>query len=329
MSHLPSEIQSKQVLGIQSAQEFNEMALRIFSHQRENNRVYNTFLNSLGRQEPCTVDQIPCLPISAFKHHKVITGEGEPEIAFASSGTTGQARSQHHLLDLSWYERSFLSHFELRYGPVEELCILGLLPSYLEQGDSSLVYMVDRLIARSSRARSGTYLYDHEGLRSTLKNLRREGVRTLLIGVSYALLDFVEEHRLDFPDLIVMETGGMKGRRKEIVREDLHAQLKKGFGVSEIHSEYGMTELLSQAYATHDGRYYCPPWMQVRVRDITDPFSKVGVGKTGGLDIIDLANVHSCSFISTDDLARAHDDGSFEVLGRFDQSDVRGCSLLV
>ncbi len=329
MTPLPSSFNIEQVMGIEGSQDFNELAMQIFFHQREKNTVYNTFLTSLGRPEPTSIEEIPCLPIGAFKHHKILTGEGIPEITFASSGTTGQQRSRHHVLDKKWYEESFMRHFEQRYGPIADCCILGLLPSYIEQGESSLVYMVDKLIARSHKPESGTYLYDHDLLRSKIEALQSQGVRTILIGVSYALLDFIEEQKIDYPELIVMETGGMKGRRKELVREELHALLKQGFGVSDIHSEYGMTELLSQAYAERDGIYRCPPWMQVRVRDIMDPFSYLGESKTGGLDIIDLANVNSCSFISTDDLARKYGDGSFEVLGRFDQSDIRGGSLLV
>jgi hypothetical protein len=329
MTPLPSSFNIEQVMGIAGSQDFNDVAMQIFFHQREKNKVYNTFLKSLGRPEPSTIEEIPCLPIGAFKHHKVLTGKGIPEITFSSSGTTGQQRSKHYVLDKSWYEESFMRHFEQRYGPIAESCIVGLLPSYIEQGDSSLVYMVDKLIARSQRPESGTYLYDHDLLRSKLAMLQSHGVRTILIGVSYALLDFVEEQKINYPELIVMETGGMKGRRKELVREELHALLREGFGISHIHSEYGMTEMLSQAYAERDGLYRCPPWMQIRIRDIMDPFSYLGEARTGGLDIIDLANVNSCSFISTDDLARKHANGSFEVLGRFDQSDIRGCSLLV
>ena len=329
MTPLPSSFNIEQVISSKGAKDFNELAMQIFFHQREKNKVYNTFLKLLGRPDPTTLDEIPCLPIGAFKHHKVVAGDDAPEITFASSGTTGQQRSRHHVLDKQWYEESFIRHFEQRYGPITDCCILGLLPSYIEQGESSLVYMVDKLISRSQRPESGTYLYNHDVLRSKLALLQTKDVPTILIGVSYALLDFVEEQKIDFPNLVVMETGGMKGRRKELVREELHAQLKQGFGVADIHSEYGMTELLSQAYAERDGMYRCPPWMQIRIRDVMDPFSYLGTDKTGGLDIIDLANVHSCSFISTDDLARKHPDGSFEVLGRFDQSDIRGCSLLV
>lgn len=329
MTSLPSEIELGQVLSIKGSQEFNDLALRIFSYQRDNNPVYNTFLQALGRPEPKSVDEIPCLPISAFKTQRVLTGDGVPELTFSSSGTTGQQRSRHEVLDPVWYEQSFERHFEECYGPVEDLCILGLLPSYIEQGGSSLVYMVDKLIKGTGYEASGTYLHDHASLRDKLISLQRKGVRTILIGVSYALLDFVEEEAIEFPELIVMETGGMKGRRREIIREELHAELKAGFGVTRVHSEYGMTELLSQAYSADKGQFYCPNWMQVRVRDIMDPFSILKKGKTGGIDIIDLANVHSCSFISTDDLGRLQDDGSFEVLGRFDNSDIRGCSLMV
>ncbi len=329
MSPLPSAFELEQIMAIREAQEFNDRALQLFYYQRDNNSIYRTFLNQLGRPDPCSVYEIPCLPIGAFKHHKVISGTTEPVISFASSGTSGQERSWHHLLSLDYYEQSFLRHFEMRYGSIDDLCILGLLPSYIEQGESSLVHMVDSLITRSRQEASGTYLNEHEKLRNTLLELQDQQVRTILFGVSYALLNFVEEFPLDFPELIVIETGGMKGRRKEIIREELHELLQKGFGIEKVHSEYGMTELLSQAYSAGEGVFRCPPWMQVRVRDITDPLAKMEIGKTGGLDIIDLANVHSCCFISTDDLGRVFEDGSFEVLGRFDQSDIRGCSLMV
>lgn len=329
MASIALDTIASRITGLSTEQEFNALALEIFSYQSEHNAVYRRFLTELGRPAPQRWQDIPCLPISAFKHHRVQTGSGEAQIQFVSSGTTGQQRSRHHVRDAALYEASYLQHFEQRYGPVQDCCILGLLPSYLEQGESSLVYMVEGLIEHSGHPLGGTYLYDHARLAAVLEELQAQNTRSILIGVSYALLDFVAERSLDLPQLIVMETGGMKGRKKEMLRAELHRHLKRGFGVEAIHSEYGMTELLSQAYSSGGGLFYGPPWMRTQVRDITDPFQPKKNGKTGGLNVYDLANVHSCSFIATDDLARQYADGSYEVLGRYDQSDVRGCSLMV
>jgi hypothetical protein len=317
------------IFQIRDEQEFNALALEIFHHQSTACRAYAEFLSYLDRPQPDHYGEIPCLPISAFKTHEVYIGSEAPDITFSSSGTTGNATSKHAVKDLKIYEQSFFTHFRMRYGDLKDWCVLALLPSYLEREGSSLVYMVDQLIKASSHPDSGFFLKEHGLLAENLTRLKEQGQKTMLVGVSFALLDLTEQFTLDFPELVVMETGGMKGRKKELVRQDLHELLRKGFNVPQIHSEYGMTELLSQAYAAENGRFLSPPWMRVMVREVNDPFTVLPYGHGGGLNLIDLANVHSCSFIASDDLGKLHDDGSFEVLGRFDHSDMRGCSLLV
>ncbi len=251
------------------------------------------------------------------------------ETTFTSSGTTGMINSKHLVTDISWYEESFRRAFEIFYGDIKDYCILALLPSYLEREGSSLIYMAEDLVKRSANPDSGFFLYNHDELFQQIKKQQQIKRPTLLIGVTFALLDFVEQYPINFPELIVMETGGMKGRRKEMIREELHETLCKGFGVDAIHSEYGMTELLSQAYSKGNGIFNCPPWMKVITRDTNDPVSTLDTDKTGGINVIDLANINSCSFIATQDLGRVYKDGSFEVLGRFDNSDIRGCNLLI
>jgi len=269
------------------------------------------------------------LPISFFKTHKIYTDSGAFDCVFSSSGTTGIQTSRHYVKDLDLYEQSFLKGFEYFYGDIREYCVLGLLPSYLERQDSSLVYMVDKLIALTCHPQSGFYLDQQEELLKNLMNLEKKGQKTLLIGVSFALLYLAENYKLQLNNTIVMETGGMKGRRKELTREELHAFLCYRFGVEKVHSEYGMTELLSQAYSKGDGRFFCPPWMEVQIRDPYDPFTRLQNGRPGGINIIDLANYYSCSFIETQDIGIAYDDGSFEVLGRMDYADIRGCNLML
>jgi len=310
---------------------FNSLAIDVFRFQVQHNPVYGSFVKGL-RKDPESVTnfrEIPFMPVEFFKNHRVVSGERPPEIVFSSSGTTGMIQSRHEVLDVSVYEESFRMAFERFYGPTEDLVILALLPSYLERDGSSLIYMVEDLIQRTGNADSGYFLYNHEELFHTLNRLREAGKKVILIGVTYALLDFVERFSINFPELIVMETGGMKGKRKEMIREELHQQLCVGFGVSAIHSEYGMTELLSQAYSSGKGIFRCPPWMRISIRDINDPLSLLPTGVTGGINVIDLANVYSCSFLATQDLGKTHDDGSFEIIGRFDNSDIRGCNLLV
>lgn len=308
-----------------------ETALQMFRFQYEHNEVYHRFCSLLGRSPANVVSltDIPFLPIEFFKTEKIYCADTPPEITFTSSGTTGSQTSRHFVKELSIYTESYRKGFELFYGDIEKYAVLALLPSYLERTGSSLITMVDDLIKRSKNPFSGFYLNEYDLLAERLTSLDRSGQQVLLIGVSFALLDLVEKHSFSLKNTLVMETGGMKGRRKELVREELHATLCKGFGVEAIHSEYGMTELLSQAYSAGKGIYRCVPWMKVLVRDTNDALSYLPIGKTGGLNIIDLANKYSCSFIATQDLGRLHNDDTFEVLGRFDNSDIRGCNLMV
>ena len=308
-------------------------ALDIFHFQYRYNGLYRRFVDSLYTDVSSIklVEQIPFLPISFFKSHDVRTSLFKTDLVFESSGTTGSVNSKHSVKDPDIYRQSFLNGFELFYGPVSDYCVLGLLPSYLERKNSSLVYMVDELIRQSGHLQSGFYLNDFEKLDQVLSQLEKVGQQTILIGVSFALIDFSERFQRKLKHTIIMETGGMKGRRKELTREELHDQIKHAFGLDAVHSEYGMTELLSQAYSKGNGIFRCPPWMKVLVRDEDDPLQVHGNGmvqQTGIINIIDLANIYSASFIATDDLGRLYPDGSFEVLGRVDNSDVRGCSLL-
>lgn len=314
-------------------QPFAQKALQVFYRQAEANPVYKRYLSALNC-EPTKVqslEQIPFLPISLYKQFRVVSGRFEPQAVFESSGTTATVSSRHFIKDLTLYEYSFGTAFRQFYGDVSRWCILGLLPSYLERGSSSLVYMVQKLIEQSGHPKSGFYLYDFDALAQTLQQLETAGQRVLLIGVTYALLDFAAAHPMPLQHTVVMETGGMKGRKKELLRTEVHALLQDAFGLKAIHSEYGMTELLSQAYAQAEGRFKTPSWMKALLREEDDPFAlhfSVDVPKAGALNIIDLANIHSCSFIATEDVARLHPDGSFEVLGRLDNSDIRGCSLM-
>lgn len=320
------------VFGIQTEAEFNRAALAVFRHQTAENACYANYLKALQIKvdDVNRVENIPFLPIGFFKTHQIISGRAEPQITFSSSGTTGSVPSKHPVVDVTVYEESFIRGFEIFYGKPDNWCILALLPAYLERQGSSLVFMANELIKRSSHQKSGFYLSNLPELRDILFQLAKEKTPTILLGVSFALLDLAEMTRgLQHEHLVVMETGGMKGRKKEMIREDLHAILSLGFGVENIHSEYGMTELLSQAYAPSKGLFRTPPWMKVLVRDTTDPLSLLPPGKSGGLNIIDLANYHSCSFIATEDLGRKHNDGTFEVLGRFDTAEIRGCNLMV
>ena len=320
----------KQVFSIAGKQQFDRIAMRIFRRQAENCAVFRDFIKGLriNPAEVSAVEQIPFLPIEFFKSHQIVTTNEPAEIIFTSSGTTGITTSSHYVTDASWYIKSFRNAFELFYGDIKSYTILALLPSYLEREGSSLVYMADDLIRQSGNPNSGFFLYDHQKLYHLLKKQQQSRMPTLLIGVTFALLDFIEQCPISFRELIVMETGGMKGRRKEMIREELHRQLCSGFGVSTIHSEYGMTELLSQAYSKGDGIFNCPPWMRITTRDPNDPLTLLR-NKTGGINVIDLANINSCSFIATQDLGKVYQDGTFEVLGRFDNSDIRGCNLLI
>lgn len=321
----------KRIFSIQTKTEFEKLALEIFQCQFKLNPVYQKFSILLGKnpENIKQINDIPFLPVELFKNHEIKTGQFEPEIVFSSSGTSGFQTSRHFVKKLSLYECSFAQGFEYFFGKPENYVILALLPSYLEREGSSLVYMAEKLISLSRKEESGFYLNDYRKLSKQLELLKAKKKQVILLGVSYALLDLAEQFPVSFPGLIIMETGGMKGKRKEIVRDDLHDFLKKKFDTEHIFSEYGMTELLSQAYSKGNGLFETPPWMRVFVRDTNDPLTKLQSGKTGGINIIDLANLYSCSFLATQDLGKIHADGTFEILGRFDNSDIRGCNLLL
>ncbi len=319
------------IFQIKDNADFEQLALEIFRFQYANVEVYRTYVDLL-RIHPESVDTIgaiPFLPIQFFKTQQIITKGYKPEVEFTSSGTTGSETSRHLVADVNLYKQSFTQGFKSFYGDISNYTILALLPAYLERTGSSLVFMVDDLIRQSGSSESGFYLYQFDELASKLQRLDSEGLKCLLIGVSFALLDLSEQHKLQLRNTIVMETGGMKGRRKEMIREELHTQLKLAYGVGSIHSEYGMTELLSQAYSKGDGLFQCPPWMRVLIRETNDPFSLAPVETTGGINIIDLANIYSCAFIQTQDMGKLHPNGYFEVLGRMDSAPIRGCNLLV
>ena len=314
---------------------FEDNALSTFRFQYQNCEVYKQFCDALKitPQQINSIDRIPFLPVEFYKTHKIISKNISPEnhpIIFSSSGTTSQTLSKHYISDISVYEQSFRKGFEFFYGNLEDYCLLALLPSYLERQDSSLVFMVNNLIQKTKNPDSGFYLHNLTELSEKLKYLSGKNQKFILLGVSYALLDLAEMMNTTFLSEggIVMETGGMKGKHKEMLREELHTVLKKAFGKNEIHSEYGMTELLSQSYSKGNGLFKCPPWMQILIRDIHDPFHIIENGKTGGINVIDLANINSCSFIATQDLGKLYNDGSFEITGRFDAADIRGCNLM-
>ena len=317
------------IFGLQTDQ-FNEMALQTFVYQYTHNSIYAQYANAVGKppEKVVTVNDIPFLPIRFFKSHRVVSGVFEPEAVFESSGTTQTINSRHAVKSLSIYRNSFTKAFEQFYGDAADWCIIGLLPSYLERSNSSLVVMVDELIKQSKHAESGFYLYEHEKLFNILKTLEAKKQKTLLIGVTFALLDFAEAYQMDLQHTTVMETGGMKGRREEWTRQQVHDFLTARLGVKTIHSEYGMTELLSQAYSYGNGIFYCPSWMKIVLRADDDPL-QLSATDNGIINVIDLANIFSCSFIATDDAGKMQPDGGFEVIGRTDNSDLRGCSLMV
>ncbi|MFV0238092.1 MAG: acyl transferase [Flavobacteriales bacterium] len=320
----------EKIFNIQHQTQFKEVALEVFRYQSEKNEIYKKYLTLL-KINPFSIsllEEIPFLPIQFFKTQKIISNLQKEEIIFTSSGTTGRQQSKHYVGDLSFYQESYMRGFEQFYGSVENYVVLALLPSYLERKGSSLIFMVEDFIQKSKHVESGFYLNNINELYQILLKLRKTDKKVLLIGVSFALLDFVEQFSMKYPQLIVMETGGMKGRRKEMIRKELHDLLKQGFGVEKIHSEYGMTELLSQAYSKGSCIFQCPSWMQLRIRNAEDPFSYLTNNKVGGINVIDLANYNSISFIATDDLGKRHSENQYEILGRFDYSDVRGCNLL-
>jgi phenylacetate-coenzyme A ligase PaaK-like adenylate-forming protein len=320
-----------------SATNFNELALELFRYQYRHNNIYRQFCDSIKitTVEIDSIKKIPFLPISFFKTHEVKAGEFEVAAIFESSGTTTSTASKHFVKDLNLYRKSFTACFEKFYGLPQNKCILGLLPAYLERKNSSLVMMAGELIKASNNPLSGFYLYDHEKLHRTILHNELLKLPTLLMGVTYALLDFAETYPMQLQHTIVMETGGMKGRREELTRAEVHQRLQQQLGISLVHSEYGMTELLSQAYSKGDGIFHCPERMKIVLRDEDDPFHIITAAdvlnkpQTGLINVIDLANIYSCSFIATDDVGRLHANESFEVLGRSDSSDMRGCSLML
>src|SRR5690606_36215454 len=322
---------AEDIISIQTTKEFHKTAMKVFRFQFQHNEVYQKYCLLL-RKSPENVKhitEIPFLPIEFFKSKEVLSTIDPIQTTFTSSGTTGIITSKHHVADLSFYEASFRSAFSKFYGNIEDYAVLALLPSYLEREGSSLIYMAKDFIEGSNHPDSGFYLHNYEELAKKLIELDNSGQNVLLIGVTYALLDLIELQKFDLKNTIIMETGGMKGKRKELIREELHTILADGFGVEKIHSEYGMTELLSQAYSLGDGIFECPPWMDVLIRDTEDPLTIIEDGKTGGINVIDLANTNSCAFIATQDLGKKQPNFSFEVLGRFDNSDIRGCNLMV
>ncbi len=314
---------------------FESHALEVFRYQYQHNEVYRRFVDVLKIDASAinAVPAIPFLPISFFKSHKIQTGSFTPEVVFESSGSTQTVQSRHYVKSISWYREIFFKAFELFYGSTDQYCIIGLLPSYLERKNSSLTLMVDELIRASGHPESGFYLDEHEKLYSVLTELEKKEQKTILIGVTFGLLDFAEKYKLSLQHTIIMETGGMKGRREELTRQQVHDYLQDRLGVKEVHSEYGMTELLSQAYSKGKGIFYCPPWMKILLREEDDPLKICdglnGPLRSGVMNIIDLANIDSCAFIATDDVGKIHAGSGFEVLGRMDNSDIRGCSLMV
>ncbi len=331
-------ISDQDIFTISSQKQFEKIALKIFRFQYENNLVYQEFCDFLNTdvQKVKSLEQIPFLPIQFFKSHNVVSSTDAIQDVFTSSGTSGMITSKHLVTDTSLYEQSYRTAFSQFYGNIEDYVVLALLPSYLERSGSSLIYMVKDLIERSNNEHCGFYLNNYDELIAKLVALDNAGENVILIGVTYALLDLVEKQKFQLKNTLIMETGGMKGKRKEMIREELHEILCNGFGVQNIHSEYGMTELLSQAYSLGNGIFECPSWMQILIRDTEDALKYVENGKTGGINVIDLANINSCSFIATQDLGKKYSHqpagrqaGSFEVLGRFDNSDIRGCNLMV
>jgi len=320
---------AEEIFNIHSEQEFVKTCLQIYELQMDNNPIYSAYSQIILKGEiPKKLEEIPFLPIEFFKTEQIICKGEKIEEIFLSSGTTGN-QSKHLVSDLSLYEKSFRNAFQLFYGDITDYCILSLLPNYREREGSSLIYMVDDLIKSSKHPKSGFYLSNYKELSATILELEKKGEKTLLIGVSYALLDLAKNYPIKLKNTILMETGGTKGKRKELLKEELHKILKEAFSLENIHSEYGMTELLSQSYSKGNNIFKSPPWKKVLIRDVNDPLSILGNNRSGGINIIDLANMYSCPFIATQDLGKLHEDGSFSVLGRFDNSDVRGCNLLV
>ena len=319
----------KEIFDIKNDAEFEMLALSIFDYQMESNSIYAPYAALILKgKAPNNIFEIPFLPISFFKTEQIICQGRAVEEVFLSSGTSGD-QSKHLVSDISLYRESYLKAFELFYGDITQYCILSLLPNYREREGSSLIYMVDDLISKSKHEQSGFYLNDYESLSMRLQKLEKEGQKTILFGVSYALLNLAEQFPQKLEHTLIIETGGTKGKRKEMLKEELHQNLKAAFSLDVIHSEYGMSEILSQSYSNGEGIFKSPPWKKVLIRDTNDPLSIIGDNKTGGINIIDLANIYSCPFIATQDLGKTFEDGTFTVLGRFDNSDLRGCNLLL
>jgi hypothetical protein len=309
---------------------FDELAVQLFQYQYEHNPVYRSYCDYLKISDSSVtiVEQIPFLPVEFFKTHEVRSGNFKEEVIYTSSATTGMVQSRHFVKINELYFQSFLKAFELFYGNSEQYAVLALLPSYMEREGSSLIVMAEELIKRSNHSESNFYLHNLEELQQTVLSLKSRRIPVLILGVTFALLDFAEQCPTDLSGCIVMETGGMKGRRKEMIRAEVHEVLMKNLNINAVHSEYGMTELLSQAYSAGNGIFHTPPWMKIVISDANDPLQVLPLNKTGLINVIDLANIHSCAFIQTSDLGRIYNDEGFEVLGRMDQSDVRGCSLM-
>jgi phenylacetate-coenzyme A ligase PaaK-like adenylate-forming protein len=317
------------IFDIKNYQEFEKQCMQLFEFQMDNNPIYSTYAEIILKgRTPRNIKEMPFLPIEFFKSEQIICQGYKIEEIFLSSGTTGD-QSKHLVSDLSIYESSFRKAFQLFYGDITEYCVLSLLPNYREREGSSLIYMVDELIKSSKHPKSGFYLNDYERLSETILELEQDGQKTILFGVSYALLDLANQFPQQLKNTIIMETGGTKGKRKELLKEELHKILRSAFNLKNIHSEYGMTELLSQSYSKGDNIFKSPTWKRILIRDVNDPLTIIGNDKTGGINIIDLANIYSCPFIATQDLGKTFDDGSFSVLGRFTNADVRGCNLLI
>lgn len=310
---------------------FEDVALKVFSHQYSNCEPYKRYINYIGTDTESikSIGDIPFLPVQFFKSEEIYCGPGKPEKIFTSSATTGMEPARHPVAELALYETSFINGFHIFYGNPSDYIILAMLPSYLEREGSSLVYMADTLIRMTGNSESGFYLYNSLELFEKLSALKKGNKKVILLGVSFALLDFANEYKIEFPDLIIMETGGMKGRGREIEREEMHKILKNCFGVENIHSEYGMAELLSQAYSNGNGVFMTPPWVKIIIRDFNNPFRPAEAGNRGGINIIDLANVNSCSFIETEDMGIKTAGNGFKILGRIKNSELRGCNLLL
>ena len=317
----------ERIFRISTEDEFDQLSLEVYNYQKDHCPVYGSFVEMLKRKKPLNYREIPCLPISLFKEKEIISTGSTVEMTFLSSGTGGMERSRHLVADTEIYKTSFELAYRKFIGNPEKQVILALLPNYLEQGNSSLVYMVKALIKMTDSSLSGFVLNDFQQLTERYQQALEQERSVVIFGVSYALLDLAAQK----PDLSmakIIETGGMKGKRKELPKEELHRLIRDGLGVANVLSEYGMTELLSQAYSNEAGIFHTPEWMKVLVRDVNDPFSYVVDGKTGGVNVIDLANLNSCAFIATQDLGK-REGSSFRILGRFDQSDIRGCNLMV